>query len=336
MRKCLVLISGGLDSLLAAKLMIEQGLQVEGINFYTGFTGVCPDQGRNIYKKDAVKPPMNAVWVAEQLGIKLHVVDVFEEFKTVLHNPKYGYGANINPCLDCKLFMIVKARQWMEQHGFDFLVTGEVVGQRPMSQRTDTLPLAVKLTDDRILRPLSAKLLEPTLPEREGWVKRELLCDFSGRNRKPQIALAAHYGFKEFPQPGGGCVLTEPNYCRRLQELWQFRQSKDYTFDDLQLLKVGRHINLSSTVRLIIGRNEAENNFLEKFVATHISLHTLSHPGALVLVEGSPDNDTLREIAAVAVAYSKGKNAAEVQVLIRRPDATQEILSVVPVEHNIQ
>lgn len=330
MKKALVLISGGLDSLLAAKLIMDQGVHVEGINFYTGFTGVRPHHVGPIFTKDPTAKPKNAVWVAEQLGIKLHVVDLFESFKAVLLKPKYGYGANINPCLDCKLFMIVKAKEWMEQHGFDFLITGEVVGQRPMSQRTDTLPLAVKLTDDRIVRPLSAKLLEPTLPEREGWIKRELLCDFSGRSRKPQIALAAKYGFKEFPQPGGGCDLTEPNFCKRLQELWQFRKSQDYTFADIQLLKIGRHINFSSTVRLIIGRDQAENTFLEKFATKHILLQAVSHPGAMVLVEGEPDDLELFKIAALAAYYSKGKSAAEVEVMLQQPLITPKKIIVVP------
>lgn len=330
MKKALVLISGGLDSLLAAKLIIDQGIHVEGINFYTGFTGVCPEQKSNIFKKGQEKPQMDSVWVAKQLGIKLHVVDLFAEFKSVLINPKYGYGANINPCLDCKLFMILKAKEWMEQNGFDFLVTGEVVGQRPMSQRADTLPIAVKLTDDLIVRPLSAKLLEPTLPERKGWINRELLCNFSGRNRKPQIALAHHYGFHNFPQPGGGCVLTEPNFCKRLQDLWDFRGTQDYNFEDIQLLKVGRHVNFSSTVRLIIGRDQKENEFLEKLAANHILLQATSHPGAIVLVEGSPDDNQLPQIAAIAAYFSKGRNVASVEVGMKKAGQNIQTIIVTP------
>ena len=171
-RKAAALISGGLDSLLAAKLMLEQGIHVEGINFFTGF---CVEGHTHaIRKKDRAKPKRNnALWVAETLGIKLHIIDVIDEYKDVLLNPKHGYGANMNPCLDCKGFMVHKALEWIQQNDFDFLITGEVMGQRPMSQRKDTMPVVAKESGagDLLLRPLSAKLLPETIPEREGWVE---------------------------------------------------------------------------------------------------------------------------------------------------------------------
>ena len=168
-KRAVALISGGLDSLLAAKVMLKQGIHVEGINFYTGF---CVEGHTHaIRKKDKAKPKRNnALWSAEQLGIKLHIIDIIDEYKDVLINPKHGYGANMNPCLDCKIFMISKAKQWMEENGFDFIITGEVMGQRPMSQRKDLLPVVVRESgaDDRLVRPLCAKNLAATLPEREG------------------------------------------------------------------------------------------------------------------------------------------------------------------------
>jgi len=189
-RKAVALISGGLDSLLAARVMQEQGIHVEGINFFTGF---CVEGHTHaIRKKDRAKPKRNnALWVAEQLGIKLHIIDIIEEYKDVVLNPKHGYGANLNPCLDCKIFMVQKAKEWIEANGFDFIITGEVIGQRPKSQRKDTMPvIAIESgAEDRLLRPLCAKNLPPTLPEREGWVDREQLHDFEGRTRKPQMAL---------------------------------------------------------------------------------------------------------------------------------------------------
>ncbi len=165
-RNAVALISGGLDSLLAAKVVQQQGVHVEGINFYTGF---CVEGHTHaIRKKDRAKPKRNnALWVAEQLGIKLHIVDIIEEYKDIVSNPKHGYGANLNPCLDCKVFMVQKAREWIEKNDFDFIITGEVIGQRPKSQRKDTMPVIARESgaDQLLLRPLCAKNLEPTTPE---------------------------------------------------------------------------------------------------------------------------------------------------------------------------
>jgi len=199
-KKVAVLVSGGLDSMLAVKVLQEQGVHVEGLNFYTGF---CVEGHTHaIRKKDQKKDKRNnALWVAEQLGIKLHILDIVDEYKDVLINPKHGYGANMNPCLDCKIFMVKKALQWMEEHDFDFIATGEVVGQRPMSQRKDTMPIVSNESgaEDLLVRPLCAKNLPSTLPEREGWIDRETLYDFSGRTRKPQMALADQFGLKIMP-----------------------------------------------------------------------------------------------------------------------------------------
>lgn len=207
-RKAIALISGGLDSMLAVKVVQEQGIHVEGLNFYTGF---CVEGHTHaIRKRDQSKPKRNnALWVAEQLGIKLHIIDVSEPYKDVVINPKHGYGANLNPCLDCKGFMVQKAYDWLKQHHFDFIITGEVMGQRPMSQRKNTLPVVQKESGagDLLVRPLCAKLLPPTLPEREGWLDRENLLGFSGRSRKPQMALAAQFGFTDYAQPAFAVLL---------------------------------------------------------------------------------------------------------------------------------
>ena len=185
--------------MLAAKVVMDQGVELEGVNFFTGF---CVEGHTHaIREKQRAQPKRNnALWVAEQLGIKLHIIDVIEEYKDVLLNPRHGYGANLNPCLDCKVFMVRKAMAlgltgedgFMAAHELDFIVTGEVIGQRPKSQRKTTMPVIASESgaDDLLLRPLSAKLLPATLPEREGWVDREALFAFHGRNRKPQIALA--------------------------------------------------------------------------------------------------------------------------------------------------
>ena len=313
-RKAVALVSGGLDSMLAVRVIQEQGIHVEGINFFTGF---CVEGHTHaIRKKDRDKPKRNnALWAAEQLGIKLHIVDIIEDYKDVVINPKHGYGANLNPCLDCKVFMVRKAREWMEQHGFDFIITGEVVGQRPMSQRKDTMPV-VQIesgVEDRLLRPLSAKNLPETLPEREGWVEREKLHDFSGRSRKPQLALAKSFGFRDWATPAGGCCfLTDAHYSSRLADLWQSRGSRDYEMDDIMLLKVGRHIRPAKHFKLILAREEGEGKFLQGYKRQYPTLKVTSHGGPFALIDGVISEEELREAAAIVARYSQGKSANEV------------------------
>lgn len=331
-RKAVALISGGLDSLLAARIMLEQGIHVEGINFFTGF---CVEGHTHaIRQKDKAKPKRNnALWSAEQLGIKLHIVDIVEEYKDVLLNPKHGYGANMNPCLDCKIFMVHKAHEWIEENGFDFIITGEVIGQRPMSQRKDTMPVIARESgaDDRLLRPLCAKNLPPTLPEREGWVDRDQLYDFSGRNRKPQIALAGQFGFEDFASPAGGCCfLTDENYSRKLVDLWQARGDRDYEMDDIMLLKVGRHIRPSNRFKIIIGREEGENKFLQGYRSAYTWLKTTSHAGPLSLIDGVVNDADLELAARIIARFSQGKNEAQVTVETMRTNGESRMLDVKP------
>ncbi len=331
-RKAVALISGGLDSLLAAKVMLEQGIHVEGINFYTGF---CVEGHTHaIRKKDKQKPKRNnALWSAEQLGIKLHIIDIIEEYKDVLINPKHGYGANMNPCLDCKIFMVSKAKQWMEENGFDFIITGEVMGQRPMSQRKDLLPVVVRESgaDDLLLRPLCAQNLAATLPEREGWVDREKLLGFSGRNRKPQMALAKEFGFEDYATPAGGCCfLTDKNYSSKLVDLWKARDKKDYELDDIMLLKVGRHIRPQPHYKLIVSREEGENNFLKGYKKLFSSIEIQSHGGPLTLIDGDASDDELKHAARIAARFSQGRDAETVTVKITRTDGNEKIFDVPP------
>ncbi len=331
-RKAVALISGGLDSLLAARVMLEQGIHVEGINFYTGF---CVEGHTHaIRKKDRAKPKRNnALWSAEQLGIKLHIVDIVEEYKDVLVNPKHGYGANMNPCLDCKIFMVKKALQWADEHGFDFIITGEVVGQRPMSQRAETMPIVANESgaEARLLRPLCALNLPPTLPEREGWVDREKLYGFSGRGRKPQMALAKEFGFEDYAAPAGGCCfLTDESYSRKLVDLWQSHGNRDYEMDDIMLLKVGRHIRPNERIKLIVSREEGENNFMNGYKKIYTHLFAASHPGPLVLIDGTPTEEDLNLAAQIVARYGKGKEADEVTVEIHPLDGEPQEVIVAP------
>ena len=332
-RRAAALISGGLDSLLAAKVVLDQGVEVEGINFYTGF---CVEGHTHaIRKKDASREKRNnALWVAEQLGIKLHIVDVIEEYKDVVLNPKHGYGANLNPCLDCKIFMVNKAiTEDVLDRGFDFVITGEVVGQRPKSQRADTMPVIARESGagDRLLRPLCAHNLPPTLPEREGWVDRDKLYGFHGRDRKPQMALAEAFGFTDYAQPAGGCCfLTDERYSGKLSDLWSTRGVRDYDFDDIMLLKVGRHIRPAPHYKLIVGREQGENNFLSGYRKQFVHLNTVSHTGPLTLIDGEPKGDDLVLAARIAARYSQGRDADMVSVSIHYPSGATEELRVVP------
>lgn len=320
--------------MLAAKAIMEQGVEVEGLNFFTGF---CVEGHTHaIRAKDRAKPKRNnALWVAEQLGMKLHIVDVIDEYKDVLLNPKHGYGAHLNPCLDCKIFMVDKARAWgfMEENGFDFIITGEVIGQRPKSQRRETMPIIARESgaDDRLLRPLCAKLLPPTLPEREGWVDREALFDFHGRNRKPQIALAERYGFTEWAQPAGGCCfLTDGKYAAKLADMWRSRGSREYEIDDIMLLKVGRHIRPAPHYKLIVGREEGENKYLEGYRKGLVHLRITSHQGPLTLIDGVPQPDDIPLAARIAARYSQGRDADTVRVEAHYPDAAPVVYEVQP------
>jgi tRNA U34 2-thiouridine synthase MnmA/TrmU len=332
-RKAVALISGGLDSLLAAKLIQDQGIRVEGINFFTGF---CVEGHTHaIRKKDRNKLKRNnALWVAEQLGIKLHIIDIVEEYKDVVINPKHGYGANLNPCLDCKIFMVKKAHQWMQQNNFDFIITGEVMGQRPMSQRKKTLPVVSTESGaaDLLLRPLCALRLPETRPEQQGWVDREKLHGITGRSRKPQMALAQQYGFEDYAQPAGGCCfLTDQNYAVKLQDLWDNRGHKTYELDDIMLLKVGRHIRPSKAFKLIIAREEGETRFLSGYKKQFQSIKTVSHAGPLTLVEGERlDTQQIELACAITARYSKGRDADLVEMEFSDQDQSIQQIHIKP------
>ena len=333
-RKAVSLISGGLDSMLATKIIQDQGIHVEGINFYTGF---CVEGHTHaIRKKDKQKEKRNnALWVAEQLGIKLHIIDVIDEYKDVLLNPKHGYGQNLNPCLDCKIFMVNKAQAWawMEENQFDFIITGEVIGQRPKSQRKATMPIIARESgaDDRLLRPLCAKNLPETLPEREGWVDREKLMAFHGRNRKPQMALAAELGFTEYAQPAGGCCfLTDKSYSDKLGDLWRSRGTREYDLDDIMLLKVGRHLRPASNFKVIVSREEGEGNYLKGYKNDFITLETHSHNGPLTLIDGDPSEDDIKTSARIMARYGQGRDADKVKVNMRRTNGETSSFEVTP------
>ena len=229
--------------------------------------------------------------------------------------------------------MVKQATQWIEDNGFDFIITGEVIGQRPKSQRKVTMPIiaAESGADDRLLRPLCAQNLPPTLPEREGWLDREQLFDFSGRSRKPQMALAEQLGLDDYAQPAGGCCfLTDPNYSRKLADLWQSRNDKRYELDDIMLLKIGRHIRPAPHYKLIVSREEGENNFLEGYRKQFTHLRVTSHTGPLTLIEGDPSAEDLELAARITARYSRGRDEEQVQVDVETQNGDNHVLKVKP------
>ncbi len=325
-KRALALLSGGLDSLLAVRVIQEQGIEVEGVNFYTGF---CVEGHTQALRKTDKTKRHSALHSAQQLGIKLHIVDISEAYKEVVLRPKYGYGKHANPCTDCKIFMLKQAKLMLEKahemvktEGFDFIITGEVIGQRPNSQLKKKMPIIAEesQTEDILLRPLCAKKLEPTLPERMGWVDRDKLFDFYGRNRSPQIELAQHYGFEDYAQPAGGCCfLTDDSYTKKLRDLWQSRGQRDYEMDDIILLKVGRHIRPAAHFKLIISREEGETHYLEGYRDRFLSMKAANTGGALMLIDGSPTEDDLKLAAQICARYSKAKFDPQVAVDLKRP-----------------
>ncbi|MBF0182151.1 MAG: tRNA (5-methylaminomethyl-2-thiouridylate)-methyltransferase [Magnetococcales bacterium] len=330
--RALGLLSGGLDSTLAVRVLQEQGIEVACVNFHTGFCIQSHTGAMRNPKPGAPPPRHDALHAADKLGIRLHMVDIAEDYVRIVTDPKHGYGKNLNPCLDCKIFMVQKAMEMKERMGFHFIFTGEVLGQRPMSQRRDTFPVIDRESGAAgwLLRPLTALRMPLTEPEKRGWVDRERLHGFSGRNRKPQMALAAQLGVTDYPSPAGGCCfLTDENYSRKLQDLWQYRGSRAYAMEDILLLKAGRHLRPAPGFKLIIGRDEAENHFLSGFTEGRILIRAKDLPGPLTLVEGTPTEEELILACRLAARFGKGKEVPEVAMVIER-DGNQEMKKIVP------
>jgi tRNA U34 2-thiouridine synthase MnmA/TrmU len=303
--KAIALLSGGLDSTLAAKIVMEQGVELEALNFLTVFC-TCTNRGETCLASQKA---------VDAIGISLKVLNVSEEYLHVIRHPKHGYGSNMNPCIDCRIFMLKKAKVYMEGAGASFIVTGEVLGQRPMSQRRDAMRLIEKEAglEGYILRPLSAKFLPITIPEKEGWISRESLLAIQGRSRKPQIQLADHYGIRDYPCPAGGCLLTDPGFAKRIRDLMEHKP--DFSLNDVHLLKIGRHFRLSPRLKLVVGRNEEDNKKIQTFAQDgDVLLKVLHHPGPLSLLRGEPNNTEIGRAASITVRYGKAKDLKGVEV----------------------
>jgi tRNA U34 2-thiouridine synthase MnmA/TrmU len=307
--KALALLSGGLDSTLAAKVVLEEGIELEALNFLTVFC-TCTNRGASCLASQKA---------VETLGIPLKVFNISEEYLEIVKHPKHGYGSNMNPCIDCRIFIMKKTKAYMEKTGASFIVTGEVLGERPMSQRRDAMRLIEKEAELEgfILRPLSAKLLPPSIPEKEGWIDRDRLLNIQGRSRKPQMELAAHFGIHDYPCPAGGCLLTDPGFARRIKDL--ITHDPDFSLNDVHLLKMGRHFRMSPAVKLVVGRNEEENLKIQTFSQEGDVLLQVSHyPGPLSLLRGFGNGSVIEKAGAITARYTKAKELNEVEVIWRK------------------
>jgi len=285
--RALSLLSGGLDSQLAARLLLEQGIEVQGLTFKSIFFGARAGER-----------------AARQLGVPLLIEDFTPTILAILAHPRHGFGAGMNPCIDCHIAMVRRAGELMRERGFQFVSTGEVLNQRPMSQHRKALQqvAAESGVGDYLLRPLSARLLPETEPEKRNWVDRARLLAFEGRNRKPQMALARELGITDYPQPAGGCLLTDPAYGKRLKDL-KTHEGLDNVANILRL-RLGRHFRVGA-VRVIVGRNQAENEQLEKERNPgEYLLKVKDVPGPSAILPAGATEDELQQAAALCARYS--------------------------------
>ncbi len=299
-KKAVALLSGGLDSTLAVKVMLEQGIDIEALNFTSAFcTCNCRD---STCRSEAQR-------VAMGFGIKIKMLQKGLDYVDVIRNPKYGYGKGINPCVDCRVYMHKLAKKYMQETGASFIITGEVLGQRPMSQRIDAFRAIERDSglEGLILRPLCAKHLEPTIPEKAGIVDRERLLDIIGRSRKQQIELAEELDVANYPCPSGGCLLTDKIFSKKVKDLLE--HNNDVSTKDLHLLKAGRHLRIDENTKVIIGRNEKDNIKLKNLMQpNNVLIEPLNFSGpTAVIIGNNTDNDAVNITGMMILKYAKEK-----------------------------
>lgn len=312
-RKAVALISGGLDSALSISLVKRQGIEITAVHFTSFFSPLDTDDENS---------PVRAM--AGQLDVPLIFQPKGRDFLDLIRNPRYGHGKNLNPCIDCRIYTLIKARQLMEEIGATFLITGEVAGQRPMSQRKDTIRLIEKRSgcDGIIVRPLSAKALPASLPEQLGIVDRDRFLDIVGRGRKVQLKLAEELGLHGYSTPAGGCLLTDKIFSRRLRDLLD--DTAVPSTADLNLLHFGRHIRLRPGFKIVVSRNERENLRLESAESTGSLFYPVDFPGPSVLVSGQPEPEDEILIGSIVRRYSKEATRGD-RIGIRGNSSEREI-----------
>ncbi|GAB4228856.1 MAG: hypothetical protein OHK0028_02700 [Deltaproteobacteria bacterium] len=323
-RKAVILLSGGLDSTLAARLLRDQGISLHAIHFTSPFCTCSRNAGGNGGGCRSA-----ARVVAEEMGIPIRTVAKGEEYLEIVKNPRHGRGSAMNPCIDCRIFTLRKAKEFMEEIGASFLVTGEVVGQRPMSQRDDALRGIEKHSGCAgiVLRPLSARHLPPTIPEREGWVDREKLLAITGRSRKEQIRLAEDLGIGDYPCPAGGCMLTDKTFSVKVRDL--LHHSPGFGMHDALLLKAGRHFRVGA-VKAIVAKSEEENRRLEALCQGKDTVYVShSHPGPSVTLQGGSEEERLDLLSRILTRYSKAGAGGPYRVRELSP-AGERMLTIAP------
>lgn len=315
--KAITLISGGLDSLLAAKVIKEQGVEIIPLHFKIPFCHYDKGAEEGLNRLSRL--------VKENLNQDLKEVDISADFLRLLESPRHGFGSNLNPCIDCKILMLAKARELMHALQASFVVTGEVLGQRPMSQHRDALGVIERQSglEGLLVRPLSAKLMEETRAEKEKWVDRSKLLDFSGRTRRPQIKLAQALNLEGYPNAAGGCLLTDPEFSKRLKDLIVHRA---LTLEEIELLRFGRHFRLNSQAKLIVGRNEKEDKALERLAGEK---SWLFYPpdefaGPTSLGKGIFNNELIELSCRITLRYSDVDKFKEAGVIYREPGQNEE------------
>ncbi|RMF31108.1 MAG: DUF814 domain-containing protein [Candidatus Nitrosothermus koennekii] len=320
-KKAVALLSGGLDSTLAVKIMKEQGFDVKALAIKTPFCDFDCGHGCGF----------KVMEVADRLGVDIKTAYLGDEYLEMLKNPKHGYGSGMNPCIDCRAMMFKLAKEYMEEIGAEFVITGEVLNQRPMSQNKKALKIIEKEAEleGKVLRPLSAKNLEPTEVEKKGIVDRDKLLSIKGRSRKIQFKLAEELGIIEYPNPAGGCLLTDPQFSRRVRDL--FEHNDKPSINDIELLKVGRHFRIDNA-KLIVGRNKDENEKIEALaLKDDILLEARDYKGPIGLVRGSIDEEGLRLAASIVLRYSDAPKDKEGVITINR----EKELQILPINDNI-
>jgi tRNA-specific 2-thiouridylase len=324
--KAITLISGGLDSTLATRLVYDLGIELVALNTVSPFC-LC---NRRRYQVSSC----GAASVAKKLNLKLISINVTDEFLGIVKKPKHGYGSNMNPCIDCRILLFKKAKEFMPKEDASFVITGEVLGQRPMSQKLNTMRLIEKESglQGLVVRPLSAKVLEPTIPEKQGWINRDKLLAISGRGRKTQITLASEFGINDYPCPSGGCLLTDPEFSLRLCDLMKH---DGLNLEGVQLLKVGRHFRFSDRAKLIVGRNEKENQRLLDFAKNDDYLFMPSLiAGPTALGRGIFTCDLIQLSCSIISRYSDLNGGTEAEVAYRKTPEANKILKASPIEEN--
>lgn len=324
--KAIALLSGGLDSSLAVRMMMEQGVDVEAVAIKTPFCDFDCGKGCGHRVKE----------VADELGIKLKTVYFGEEYLRMLKNPKHGYGSGMNPCIDCRGMMYNAAKEQMEKTGADFVITGEVLFQRPMSQNNRALHIIENEAgmEGKVLRPLSAKHLPPTDAEKSGLIKRENMGDIKGRTRKGQLEMAKHFGIADPPNAAGGCLLTDPAFSLRVEDIMD-HCSDIPTLNDIELLKVGRHFRLTPDAKLVVGRNKDENEVIKALVIEgDIVIEAKDHVGPTCIIRGKNSVELLAKCAAIALRYSDAPKEGQSKVRITI-DGVETEAAAVPAENSI-